>query len=94
MEEFFRHQEEKDRRLEGMLHRMSKEIDDLKAAVAAEDTVIASAVTLLKGLADQIAALKPDAQAITDLAADVRAQTVALAGAVQSGTPTEQPTTP
>ena len=66
-----------------------QELEDLKAAVAAEDTVIDSAVTLLNGIAAQIAALTPDKDAIAALAADVKAKTQTLADAVVSGTGTD-----
>lgn len=60
---------------------------DLQAAVAAEDTVIDSAITLLQGLAAQIAALTPNQAAIDALAADVSAKTQSLAAAVTANTP-------
>jgi prefoldin subunit 5 len=59
----------------------------LQAAVAAEDTVIQSAVTLLNGIQAQIAALTPDQAAIDALAADVQTQTQALSAAVAANTP-------
>lgn len=60
---------------------------DLQAAVAAEDTVVDSAIALLQGLSAQIAALKPDQAAIDALAADVAAKTQSLADAVAANTP-------
>lgn len=60
---------------------------DVQAAVTAEDTVIDSAVTLLNGLAAQIAALAPNQAAIDALAADVTSKTAALAAAVTANTP-------
>jgi hypothetical protein len=75
-----------DHLLEGIKH-MSKELDDLKAAVAAEDTVIDSAVVLIKGLAAQIAQLPADRAAITALAADVQSRGDALSAAVTENTP-------
>ena len=62
-------------------------LKDLQDLVSAEDTVIDSAVALLKGLADQIAALKPNQAAIDALAADVRAKTQSLSDAVVANTP-------
>jgi len=62
-------------------------LQDLQAAVAAEDTVVDSAIALLQGLAAQIAALKPNQAAIDALAADVTAKTQALADAVTANTP-------
>lgn len=67
---------------------MSVEMDALKAAVTAEDTVIASAVTAFQGLAVQIADAAGDRQASLDLAADVKAQADALAAAIPAGTGT------
>ncbi len=66
---------------------MSQAMDDLKAAVDAEDTVIASAVTLLNGLGAQIAATAGDPAKVAALAADVNAQAAALAAAVAANTP-------
>lgn len=61
---------------------------DLQSAVTAEDTVIDSAVTLINGLAAQIAALKPNQAAIDSLAADVKARAASLSAAVAANTPT------
>lgn len=63
------------------------QLTDLQSAVAAEDQVIASAVTLINGLAAEIAALPADQAAIDALAADVKARSADLAAAVASGTP-------
>jgi len=60
---------------------MSK-LSDLQSAVAAEDQVIASAITLINGLAAEIAALPADQAAIDALAADVKARSADLAAAV------------
>ncbi len=60
---------------------------DLQAAVAAEDTVIDSAITLLNGLSAQIAALAPNRAAIDALAADVAAKRQALSDALVANTP-------
>lgn len=61
-------------------------LTDLQAAVAREDTVIDSAVELIKGLAAQVAALQPDQAAIDALAADINAKADALAEAVTQNT--------
>lgn len=61
---------------------MSAEMDALKAAVAAEDTVIASAITFIQGLATQIADAAGDRAASLALADDVKAQSDALASAI------------
>ena len=59
---------------------------NLQSAIAAEDTVIASVVALITGMAKQIAALPPDAAAIAALAADVQNQTNTLSAAVTANT--------
>lgn len=64
-------------------------LDDLKAAVAAEDTVIDSAVVLLKGLKDALdaAIASGDPAALTALSADIAAKTASLSAAVSANTP-------
>jgi hypothetical protein len=64
-------------------------LDDLKAAVAAEDTVVDSAVTLLQGLkaALDAAIASGDPAALTALSADITAKTKALSDAVAANTP-------
>jgi pyruvate carboxylase len=69
------------------LDTMSQQLDTLKPAVAAEATVIDSAIQLINGLATQIAALPADAAAIAQLAADVQAKSDALAAAVTANAP-------
>jgi hypothetical protein len=70
------------------LEKVMAAIDDLTAAVAAEDTVIDSAVTLLNGIPALIAAAGTNPAALTALQADIQAKTAALAAAVLVGTPT------
>jgi hypothetical protein len=65
---------------------------DLQAAVAAEDTVIAGAITLINGFAAQLAQLVPTQAAIDALKSDVSTQAAALAAAVAAGTPAAPPT--
>jgi beta-phosphoglucomutase-like phosphatase (HAD superfamily) len=64
-------------------------LTDLQAAVAAENTVIASAITLLNGLKAQLdaAIASGDPAALTALSADIAGQTAALAAAVTANTP-------
>lgn len=62
-------------------------LSDLQVAVANEDTVIASAITLINGFAAQLAAAGTDAAALAALQADVTARASALAAAVASNTP-------
>jgi hypothetical protein len=71
-------------------------LTDLQAAVAAEDTVIASAVTLIQGIPALIAAAGTDPAALTALQSDITAQATALAAAVAANTPAATPpaTTP
>jgi hypothetical protein len=69
-------------------------IDDLQAAVAAEDTVIDSAVTLLNGIPALIAAAGVDPAKLTALQADITSRTATLAAAVLVGTPTPAPAAP
>jgi copper homeostasis protein CutC len=66
-------------------------IDDLQAAVTAEDTVIDSAVALLNGIPALIAAAGVDPAKLTALQADIQTRTAALAAAVIVGTPTAPP---
>lgn len=62
-------------------------LKDVQDEVAAQKTVTDSAIALLNGLAAQVAALAPDQAAIDKLAADIKAQTDALAAAVTADTP-------
>lgn len=68
-------------------------LQDLQDEVTQEDTVIDSAVTLIQGLAAQVAALTPNQAAIDALAADIKGRSDALAAAVAAGTPAA-PATP
>ena len=63
-------------------------IDDLTAAVAAEDTVIDSAVTLLNGIPALIAAAGTDPAKLAALQSDITTRTTALSAAVLANTPT------
>lgn len=60
---------------------------DLQAAVAAEDTVIQSAVTLIQGIAQRIADAGVDPAALQALTDDITAQAASLAAAVTANTP-------
>lgn len=62
-------------------------VDDLQASVTAEDTVIDSAITLIKGLADALAAAGTDPAKLAALKADIDAKAGALAAAVAANTP-------
>lgn len=83
------------------LEKMMAAIDDLIAAVAAEDTEIASAIALLNGIPGLITAAVNAALAagatpamlaqITALATDVQTHTAALSSAVVANTPAAKP---
>lgn len=62
-------------------------LDDLKAKVEAEQTVIDSAIALLNGLSAQIKAASLDSATMQSLADEVSAKTAALAAAVAANTP-------
>lgn len=68
---------------------MSKELDDLKAEVERNSSVDASALALIKGLADQITAAADNPRAVRLLADQLRAQNDALAAAVTANTPAD-----
>jgi len=68
-------------------------IDDLQAAVTAEDTVIDSAITLINGIPALIAAAGTDPAKLAALQADVAAKSTALAQAVVANTPAAKPPT-
>ncbi len=62
-------------------------IDDLATAVAAEDTVIDSAITLLQGLSAALAAAGTDPVKLAALQSDITAKTKVLSDAVVANTP-------
>ena len=66
---------------------MMAAIDDLQAAVAAEDTVIDSAITLIQGIPALIAAAGVDPARLAALQSDITAKSSALAAAVAANTP-------
>lgn len=70
-------------------------LDDLTAAVAAEDTVIDGAIVLIQGIPALIAAAGTDPAKLAALSADITAKTQALAAAVATIPPaTTPPVTP
>ena len=83
-----REYEELYHRLNEMETRIMSALDDLKAQVEATKTVEASAVVLIKGLSDQLAAAVAanDTAAITALSADLKTNTDALAAAIPANT--------
>lgn len=68
-------------------------LDDLQAAVTAEDTVIDSAITLIQGIPALIAAAGVDPAKLAALQSDITAKSAALANAVQLNTPASAPVT-
>src|SRR5438477_7628779 len=81
-------------RINHKMEELMATLADLQATVTAEDTVIDSAVALIQGLADQIAALQPNQAAIDALAADIQAKSQSLADSVAANTPAAPPATP
>jgi uncharacterized coiled-coil protein SlyX len=71
--------------------KMSVALDNLTAQVARMRTTSESVLTLVKGLADQIAALKDDPVKLQALADELRASTDLLAQAVSDNTPQGAP---
>lgn len=65
---------------------MSKELDDLKAAVENNGTVVGSAVTAFQGIAQQMLDAKDNPDEIESLANELQAQSAALAAAVPTNT--------
>ena len=65
------------------------QMDDLKAAVARETTVVQSGITLLQGVSQQLkdALAANDPQAITDVIAQLDASAQAMADAIAANTP-------
>lgn len=70
---------------------MQEALDALSAEVARNTTVDESAIALINGLADQIAALAQEGnvQAILDLVTKLKADSDGLAAAVTANTPQE-----
>jgi hypothetical protein len=68
-------------------HHMAQELDDLTAAVGANSVLLDSAVVLINGIADRIAAAGADPVKLAALTAELRAHDDALAAAVAANTP-------
>lgn len=97
----FRHLETRLDRIEMLVHILIEQgfkimalLDGLQADVAAEDTVIASVMTLIQGFAAQLAAAGVDPAALAALRADIQAKTQSLAAAVAANTAPPAPVTP
>lgn len=76
-----------------MEERMSKQLDDLKAAVEKTLEVEASAVTLIRGLAQQIQDAGTDQNKLNELRDGLLAKAAELGSAVAANTPAD-PTAP
>ena len=66
-------------------------LDDLTAQVAANTTVEASAVTLIQGLAAQLAAAGTDPAKLASLQASLKTSADSLAAAITANTPAAPP---
>jgi hypothetical protein len=73
--------------------RMSKEMDDIVAQVKVNNDAIDSAVVLINGIADRIAAAGTDGVALAALTAELKAKDDVLATAVVANTPVVTPPT-
>lgn len=76
---------------------MTTALEDLKTQVAANTSVTGSALVLIKGLADKLAAAGTDPAALAALAAELKTSDEALAAAVAANTvaaPVVQPPAP
>lgn len=68
---------------------MAQELDEVKAEVARNTEVDKSAIVLLNGLSEKIAALANDPVALKALAAELRGSSDELAAAIVKNTPAE-----
>jgi len=71
---------------------MSIELDNLTAQVHANSAALDSAITLINGIADRIAAAGVDPVKLNALTDELRAKDELLAAAVLANTPTPTPT--
>jgi len=75
--------------MERLMSALTDAIDALAAEVEKNTQVDQSAIVLIQGLADQIAAVATDPAKVTELAAKLKASTDALAAAVAANTVAE-----
>jgi translation initiation factor 1 (eIF-1/SUI1) len=75
------------KRIERKEAEMSQALDDLSAQVAANTTVEQSAITLIKGIAAQLAAAGSDPAKLAELKTTLNTSATALADAVAANTP-------
>ena len=79
-----------DAKLDQLLEKENQELmtlDELQAQVTETNTVAASAVTLIQGIAAQLLECKNDPAKIAELAASLKGSSDALAAAVTANTP-------
>lgn len=74
-------------KIQERLNTMAQELDDLKVKVAANGTVIGSAITLLQGLKAKLDAAGTDPAALKALSDSLGSQDTALADAITQNTP-------
>lgn len=74
-------------KLDLILTNQERLMDELKAQIESNKTVIASALALINGIADRITAAGTDKQQLADLAASLKSDDDALAAAVAANTP-------
>jgi hypothetical protein len=75
--------------MEKLMSALTDAVDALAAEVEKNTQVDQSAIVLIQGLADQIAAVATDPAKVTELAAKLKASTDALAAAVAANTVAE-----
>lgn len=73
---------------------MANSLDALTAEVAQDTTVMASAVTLIQGLADAIKSAGTDPVALANLVSSLESSRTALAQAITANTPATPPPPP
>ena len=78
----------------GVREDVAAALAELQAEVDRNTTVDGSAIALISGLADQIAAAANDPVAVRALAAAIKSSTDSLAAAVTGHTPSEPPAPP
>jgi hypothetical protein len=66
---------------------MSKELDDLMAQVASNESIEQSAITLIQGIAAQLEAAGTDPAKLAGLSASLKTSADALSAAVIANTP-------
>lgn len=74
-----------------MEDKIMTQIEMLQAAIAAEDTVIGSAIILINGIAARISAAGTDEVALARLVIDVQSNAAALASCVSANQPAPAP---